>query len=276
MNTYSNGRLIVDVEIISSGSVKVSWDGNDQTNYNVAYWEFPLGDQTSFDLRGTHTAFAGLSPNRRYSVRITGGGRQGGTTFVPYQVPEIPSKPKKSRYLGVNFAHENGPQDIIWVRWPVSSDKGNTFKLTYYPLINPDDITHVSLVENEYEASDLSLEADGKYMFSLVVSTPDGDSEPMQVLTSTLRSQRPDQLGNFRTLNRDQTSIEIIWSPTAGAESYEISHDKMDRPSIQTENSAKFDNLVPGTRYEFRVAPLSRSGVVGGGSYWEEFTLPLS
>ncbi|WP_371262153.1 fibronectin type III domain-containing protein [Pseudomonas sp. CHM02] len=78
------------------------------------------------------------------------------------------------------------------------------------------------------------------------------------------------ELVNFAHENGPQ---DIIWSPTARAESYEISHDKMDRPSIQTENSAKFDNLVPGTGYEFRVAPLSRSGVVGGGFYWDVYTL---
>ncbi|MGY2135170.1 fibronectin type III domain-containing protein [Pseudomonas reactans] len=273
MKTNLSERLEVKVVVIDSSSVTVSWNGNDEANYDFSFWEFPLGDPTSFNVKGTHAGIGGLASNRRYTVVVTGGGRQGGTTFVPYQVPEIPIKPKKVRYLGVNFPSETGPQDTIWLKWPVSAGKGVSYKLTYYPTNDPDDIKLVHLFADEYEASGLSLDADGRYVFSLVVSTPDGDSEPTQALTSTLISQRPDQLGNFRTLNRDQTSIEILWSPTAGANSYEISHDKMDRPSIQTENSAKFDNLEPGTRYEFRVAPLSSSGVVGGGSFWEEFTL---
>ena len=267
MNEPLNNRLNVNVEITSSTSAKITWDGNSAAQYTVAYWEFPQGDESIRLVQGNETGFSGLKTGVRYSVRVTGGSRQGGTTFVPYEVPDKPEKPRKIRFVGVDF---NDVPDGIWVHWAMASGEVDGYKLTYYPVGDPDDKTTVARnkYQTAYPAAGLSREGDGKYIFSVVACTPDGESEPTQVLTSTLSEHRPSQLGGLETSEQGRTSITIRWEKLPDAATYEVSSEDMERPNIQEETTATFDNLQPGTNYVFRVAPLSSPGVMGGGSYW--------
>lgn len=184
------------------------------------------------------------------------------------------AKPKKPRFVGFTFPKEDESQRTIFVKWSPSSEADIKYKLIYFPVIEPENPTTLILDTTEYTATDLSLDRGGLYRFKVIASTPEEASDPTELVTSTVRLQRPGQLEGLTTRVRGQTSLTIEWDVSSNAGSYEVSHDKMDTPIVQVQNRATFVDLDPGTYYTFWVTPLSTSGIAGGGASWRDTTAP--
>jgi hypothetical protein len=274
MSDLLNTPLKVNATILSSTSAEVTWDGSPGITYNFSFWKFPFGDPISFDLVGTQFVMGGLETRTLYNVRITGGGRQGGTTLFPYEVvdPGDPERPPKVAYVNTNFASDTGPQNYIDLLWARSKGEGLAYRVSYYPQNDPNALIELKTEKNSTELTDLSLTGEGVYVITVQAFTPKGESEPVQVRTSTLRDKRPAQLSGLRILEKGRTSVTLTWLPSDRADEYEVSHDGMMRPISQSETTARFEGLAPATRYEFRVVPRSLAGIQGGGSFAEVFT----
>ncbi|MCF5667327.1 fibronectin type III domain-containing protein [Pseudomonas marginalis] len=82
-----NDRIDVNAEITSATSAKITWDGSSDTQYHVSYSEIPHGEPVARTVKGNETHLTGLETGVRYGVTVTHGVRQGGTSFVPREVP---------------------------------------------------------------------------------------------------------------------------------------------------------------------------------------------
>lgn len=276
MNDARNANLNVRVIKNTPTALTLAWDGDPSVTYSFTWWEFPFGDPVTYTVEGVEVAVGGLTTGVRYTFRVSGGGREGGTTAVPLKddTPVIPQMPGKVPYVDVYYPPAQGEfvPDVLF-KWPAARGSNLVYQVSYYHDQNPEDVQTVETQALEYLLVFPSPASNLLYTVNIAATNTAGASEPVQLKVVTHRGLRPRPPIDLSLETLGPDWLRVLWSRTSSASGWEIAHQDLERAQVVLNETSplpvryQFGGLTPGKDYQVRLVAFNPQGIVSESAF---------
>lgn len=257
----------VKVTPINSTEVTITWDAvpGDILGYEVEYipTAFPGESDNDFAASSPYNLSLPTDKGNKWKIRIrticSDDENSDYTEEIAFQT-SVTSCNQASPLSVTNIT----PTSAL-LNW-VAAPNGVSYKIVYYPIDKPDQITETDLSHPNTSISISNLTADTQYEFKVLTTCEEnvesGFTFPFKFKTSKdLNKCDPPKVLSATDIR--QNSVRLDWTPVEGAFRYEICLRKKGESECRTEKSEvtnfTFTDLTPDTEYEVTVLTICTS-----------------
>ena len=242
--------VVANVEYTTTyNSITLTSSGTDGTN-TIDHYEYSI-DNGAYQ---TSNVFSGLNENTEYTINvkaIDSSGRESNpyqlqVTTDTYKVPVISNVTTSSTTNSITINVEASNGDGTITKYMYSRDNGSNWSES---------------TSNSYTFDNLTSNT----TFYVQVKAIDNNGRESAVSNATIKTQYLNPIVNsISTSNITQNSITLTINATAGSNSiatYYYSNDNGASYVSSSSNTYTFNNLTPGTTYNFRVYVVDSGGI---------------